>query len=180
MRTGRRRMRPVLARLLKHRVSGARTAVGPQRRTALVAVLRAVEIFCFAPVAGNHLNPKKQDILSRKPLHTPSDRIRVVPYFGNLLCVSLRASATLRLMLLTPYLPLPTQLIEHYQDPAHRWQLRFNDVHLLRKRPAKTSYKVRTFLQELVSNAVASVCSKMKQFDNFSRRSYRFGTSGSD
>lgn len=73
MRIGRRRMRPVLARLLsKHRVSGARTAVGPQRRTALVAVLRAVEIFCFAPVAGNHHAPKKHHILTRKTPYTPT------------------------------------------------------------------------------------------------------------
>jgi hypothetical protein len=31
-----------------------------------------------------------------------------------------------------------------------------------------------------VSKSVALVCSKMKQFGKFSRRSFRFGTSGPD
>lgn len=75
MRIRRLRVRPVLARLLTvNGVSTARPAVriGPQGRAALVAVLRSVEIFCFAPVAGNHHAPKKHHILTRKTPHTPT------------------------------------------------------------------------------------------------------------
>lgn len=46
---------------------GIGTAVWSQGRAALVAILRAIEIFSFAPITGNH-SGKKQIILARNPL----------------------------------------------------------------------------------------------------------------
>jgi len=66
------------------------------------------------------------------------------------------------------------------QNPGYFPGNQYDELQLLRNRPGETSYYLRTFLQELVSKCGYPVCSKMKQFDKFSRRSYRFGTSGPD
>src|SRR5215213_69062 len=47
---------------------GIGTAIWSQGRAAFIAILRAVEVFCFAPIARNHSSQKKQVILARNPL----------------------------------------------------------------------------------------------------------------
>src|SRR5688572_19274537 len=42
-------------------------AVRSQRRAAFVAILRAVEVFCFAPIAGNHRRRKANHFSAQKP-----------------------------------------------------------------------------------------------------------------
>jgi len=47
-------MIPVAAALCRSLVHGVRTAVGSQGRAAFIAILRAIEVFSFAPIACNH------------------------------------------------------------------------------------------------------------------------------
>ena len=47
---------------------GIGTAIWSQRRATFVAILRAIEIFSFAPIARNHSLTKKQIILARNPV----------------------------------------------------------------------------------------------------------------
>ena len=58
--------------LRRSRLIRSWTAVRAQRRAALVAILRAVEVLRFAPIAGNHRLRKKQIILTRNALGAPT------------------------------------------------------------------------------------------------------------
>ena len=45
---------------------GTVTAIWSQRRTTFVAILRAIEIFSFAPVARNHNNKKANHFSAKR------------------------------------------------------------------------------------------------------------------
>src|ERR1051325_74323 len=53
-------------------LDGIWATIRPQGRATLVAILRAIEVFCFAPVTGNHRRHKKQVILARNAVSAPT------------------------------------------------------------------------------------------------------------